>query len=83
MPRVDEMIDRLGKARYISTLDLISRGYWQVPMSAESRKKTAFMTPYGLFEFNVMPFGLHGAPATFQRMMDNLLRGLEDSSPPT
>ena len=49
-------------------------------MSAESRKKTAFITPYGLFEFNVMPFGLHGAPATFQRMMDNLLRGLEDSS---
>ena len=52
-------------------------------MPAESRKKTAFMTPYGLFEFNVMPFGLHGAPATFQLMMDNLLRGLEDSSPPT
>ena len=79
MPRVDEMIDRLRKARYISTLDL-SRGYCQVPMSAESRKKTAFIIPYGLFEINVMPFGLHGAPATFQWMMDNLLHGLEDSS---
>eukprot|EP00731_Ephydatia_muelleri_P004432 Em0002g608a len=44
MPRVDELIDRLGTAKYISTLDL-SRGYWQVPMSAESRKKTSFVTP--------------------------------------
>ena len=60
-----------------SILDL-SRGYWQVPMSAQSRAKTAFVTSYGLFEFNVMPFGLQGAPSTFQRMMDQLLRGLED-----
>lgn len=77
MPRVDELIDRLGSANYISTLDL-SRGYWQVPMSAHSKAKTAFATPFGLFEFNVMPFGLQGAPSTFQRMMDQLLRGLED-----
>ena len=76
MPRVDELIDRLGTAKYISTLDL-SRGYWQVPMSAESRKKTSFVTPFGQFEFNVMPFGLHGAPSTFQRMMDQVLQGLE------
>ncbi|KAL5517922.1 hypothetical protein EMCRGX_G003566, partial [Ephydatia muelleri] len=74
---MDELIDRLGSANYISTLDL-SRGYWQVPMSAQSRAKTAFVTSYGLFEFNVMPFGLQGAPSTFQRMMDQLLRGLED-----
>ena len=72
MPRVDDLIDRLGKARYITTLDL-SRGYWQVPVDEESRPMTAFTTPYGLFQFRVMPFGLHGAPATFQRMMDNLL----------
>ncbi|KAL5496902.1 hypothetical protein EMCRGX_G013275 [Ephydatia muelleri] len=77
MPRVDELLDRLGSANYISTLDL-SWGYWQVPMSAQSRAKTAFVTSYGLFEFNVMPFGLQGAPSTFQRMMDQLLRGLED-----
>ena len=72
MPRVDDLIDRLGKARYITTLDL-SRGYWQVPVSESSRPMTAFATPYGLFQFRVMPFGLHGAPATFQRMMDSLL----------
>ncbi len=62
MPRVDD----LGGARYITTLDL-SRGY------TKSRHLTAFTTPFGLFQFKVMPFGLHGAPATFQRMMDRLL----------
>ena len=72
MPRVDDLIDRLGDAAYISTLDL-SRGYWQVPVTKDARPKTAFITPYGLFQFRVMPFGLQGAPATFQRMMDVIL----------
>ena len=57
MPRVDDLIDRLGKAKFITTLDL-SRGYWQVPMREDSRLHTAFTTPYGLFQFKVMPFGL-------------------------
>ena len=73
MPRVDDLIDSLGKAKYVTTLDL-ARGYWQVPVNEESRPRTAFTTPYGLFQFRVMPFGLHGAPATFQRMMDSILR---------
>ena len=77
MPRVDEMIDQLGRAQYLSTLDL-TRGYWQVPVSANAQHKTAFATPFGLFEFRRMPFGLQGAPATFQRMMDRLLDGLGD-----
>ena len=74
---MDKLIDRLGTAKFISTLDL-SRGYWQVPMAAESKKKTAFVTPFGQFKFNVMSFGLQGAPSTFQRMMDNVLQGLEE-----
>ena len=79
MPRIDELIDRLGRAKVITTLDL-SKGYWQVPVAAEDRAKTAFSSPYGLFQFTVMPFGLQGAPATFQRMMDELLRGTEGYS---
>ena len=75
MPHIDELIDRLGKAQYISTMDL-SRGYWQVPVETASRDKTAFVTPQGLFQFRVMPFGLHGAPATFQRLMDRVINGL-------
>ncbi|MGH0149802.1 UNVERIFIED_CONTAM: hypothetical protein FKN15_016115 [Acipenser sinensis] len=73
MPRVDELLDRLGKARFISTLDL-TKGYWQIPLTRSSREKTAFSTPEGLFHFKTMPFGLHGAPAAFQRLMDQVLR---------
>ena len=73
MPRVDELIERLGPARYLSTLDL-TKGYWQVPLAPGTREKTAFATPEGLYQYTVLPFGVHGAPATFQRMMDHLLR---------
>ena len=76
MPRIDDLLDRLGQARFLTTLDL-ARGYWQVPMADEDRSKTAFTTHMGLFQFRVMPFGLSGAPATFQRMMDSLVCGLE------
>ncbi|XP_067305997.1 uncharacterized protein [Pseudorasbora parva] len=73
MPRVDELLDRLGRARYISTLDL-TKGYWQVPLSETAKPKTAFSTPSGHWQYRTLPFGLHGAPATFQRMMDIILR---------
>ncbi len=79
MPRVEELIDHLGKAKYLTTLDL-SRGYWQISVAAKDQHKTAFATPWGLYEFKRMPFGLRGAPATFQRMIDRLLRGLDDST---
>ena len=74
MPRMDDLIDSLGRAKYITTLDL-AHGYWQVPVEEESRSRTAFATPFGLFQFRVLPFWLHGAPATIQRMMDHLLVG--------
>ncbi|KAK5862983.1 hypothetical protein PBY51_000047 [Eleginops maclovinus] len=73
MPRVDELLDRLGTARFYTTLDL-TKGYWQIPLSPESKEKTAFSTPYGLYQFVTLPFGLFGAPATFQRLMDRVLR---------
>ncbi|KAK7888647.1 hypothetical protein WMY93_024207 [Mugilogobius chulae] len=76
-PRIDDLLERLGKAQYLTTLDL-SKGYWQVPLTVQSRKLTAFRTPWGLFQFTVLPFGLHGAPATFQRLMDQVLRDSSD-----
>ena len=79
MPRVDEILNRLGQANYISSIDM-TKGYWQIPLAEESKDKTAFTTPFGLFEFCVMPFGLHGAPATFQRLMDNILLNERESS---
>ena len=76
MPRIEELLDRVGDAEFITTLDL-AKGYWQVPMQEEDKEKTAFTSPRGLYQFTTMPFGLSGAPATFQRMMDNILRGTE------
>lgn len=76
LPRIDDALDCLQGAEFFSSLDLRS-GYWQVPMADADRPKTAFVTPDGLYEFNVMPFGLCNAPATFERMMDNILRGLK------
>lgn len=76
LPRIDDALDCLQGAEFFSSLDLRS-GYWQVPMAEADRPKTAFVTPDGLYEFNVMPFGLCNAPATFERMIDNILRGLK------
>ena len=70
LPRVDDILDTLGKAKYFSTLDLTS-GYWQIEMDPATRDKSAFTTNCDLFEFLRMPlnFGLCNSPATFQRLM--------------
>ncbi|KAL1261171.1 hypothetical protein QQF64_008998 [Cirrhinus molitorella] len=77
MPRVDELIERLGKAKYLTTLDLC-KGYWQVPLTDSAKNLTAFRVPSGLFHFKYMPFGVHGVAATFQRLVDQVLRGLDN-----
>ena len=69
MPRVDELLDAIGGAKFITTLDL-TIGYWQVPMSPEDRDKTPFTSPNELYQFTVIPFDLSGAPAYFQQLMD-------------
>ncbi|KAK8771557.1 hypothetical protein V5799_025197 [Amblyomma americanum] len=76
LPRIDDAIDRLRDARFFSSLDLKS-GYWQIEVDERDREKTAFVTPDGLYEFKVLPFGLCSAPAIFQRMMDTVLAGLK------
>ena len=76
LPRIDETIDMLSGSRFFSTFDLAS-GYWQVPMDPDHKEKTAFATPSGLYQFEVMPFGLCNAPSTFERLMDRVLQGLQ------
>jgi len=79
MPRIDDLVERVGKAKYITTLDL-SKGYWQVALAPEAHELTAFKTPFGMYQFKVMPFGLQGAPATFQRLMNHVLRDVSKFS---
>ena len=76
LPRIDDTLNTLAGSQWFTTVDLLS-GYWQVEMAKEDRAKTAFCTTEGLFEFTVMPFGLCNAPATFQRLMDLVLAGLQ------
>lgn len=71
LPRIEESLDALTGARWFSTIDLAS-GYNQVPVAEADRPKTAFCTPFGLFEWNRMPFGLCNAPSTFQRLMQRI-----------
>lgn len=71
LPQIQESLDALSGACWFSTLDLAS-GYNQVPVSKRDKAKTAFCTPFGLFEFNRMPFGLCNAPSTFQRLMERM-----------
>lgn len=71
LPRIEESLDALSGAKWFSTMDLAS-GYHQVPVTEQDIKKTAFCTPFGLFEFQRMPFGLCNAPSTFQRLMERM-----------
>lgn len=75
LPNISDLLDKLGRCQYFTTLDLAS-GFHQIEIDEESIEKTAFSTEFGHHEFLRMPFGLKNAPATFQRVMDQILRGL-------
>jgi len=76
VPLIKDVTTRLKDARYFSKLDL-EKAYHQIPMAVEDIPKTAIITPFGLFEFIKMPFGLKNAASTFQRYMDNIFRGID------
>ena len=73
LPNIQVIFDKIGKSKWFTTIDLLN-GFWQVMVKEAHRYKTAFITARGLYEFIVMPFGLCNAPATFQRLMDIVIR---------
>lgn len=73
LPHIQDFNARLTGARIFSKIDLV-RGYNQIPVNPDDVKKTAIITPFGLWEFLRMPFGLKNAAQTFQRLMDGVLR---------
>ena len=75
LPHIEDSSNTLGGAQYFCSLDLAG-GYWQVEMDPADREKTAFVTQGGLYKFKVMPFGLVNALATYERLMERVLRGI-------
>ncbi|XP_071797127.1 uncharacterized protein [Asterias amurensis] len=75
IPDQEELFTKLATDNYFTKIDL-SKGYWQVPIDEFTKPLTSFITPDGLFQFTVMPFGLVNAPATFSRIMRKLLQGM-------
>ena len=75
LPGIDDTLNVLGGAQYFTTLDLQS-GYWQDALEEKSKELSTFSTSKSHWEFNVLPFGLSNAPATFQHLIDLVLTGL-------
>ena len=76
LPRIDDSLESLTGMEWFCTLDLAS-GYFQVAMEEADKPKSAFTTHKGLFQFNAMPFGVTNGPATFERLMELILCGLQ------
>ena len=74
--RMIDCIDKVGNARYITKFDLL-RGFWQVPLTERAKEISAFVTPDGLYQYKVMPFGMKNSPATFQHLINKVIAGLD------
>ena len=77
LPKIDEMYASLGGAKIFTTLDLLS-GYYHIALDKESKAKTAFVMPFGKYEFNAVPFGLAQAPVYFQQLISIVLQDCSD-----
>ncbi|CAB4029730.1 Hypothetical predicted protein [Paramuricea clavata] len=76
IPRIDDCVDKIGTAKYVSKFDLL-KGFWQIPLTERAKEVSAFVTPKGLYQYKVMPFGMRNSPATFQRLINNVIAEVE------
>lgn len=77
LPRMEDCVDRVGSASFVSKLDLL-KGYWQVALTPRAAEISAFVTPDSFMQYSVMAFGLRNAPASFQRLMNTVLAGVQN-----
>ena len=76
IPHIEDCIDKVGNANYITKFDLL-KGFWQIPLTERAKEISAFVTSDGLFQYNVMPCGMKNLPATFQRLVNTVISGLD------
>ena len=76
IPRIDDCIDKVGKAKYVTKIDLL-KGFYQVPLTERAKELSAFVTPSGLYQYKVMAFGMKNSPATFQRLINSVTSGID------
>ena len=77
LQRIEELIEKVSRAKYISVLDL-AKGYYAIPLTEAAKMASTFVSPFGSYRFRVMQFGMKNAPSTFTRMMANVLDGTEE-----
>lgn len=76
MPRIDDCVESVGQARFITKIDLL-KGYYQIPLTERAKRISAFVTSEGMYEYRVMAFGMRNAAATFQRLANRIVEGLQ------
>ena len=76
IPRMEDCIDRIGKAKYVTKFDSL-KGFWQVPLTPRAKEISVFVTPSGLYQYKVMPFGMKNSPATLQRLINSIISDID------
>lgn len=77
MPKIDDVLHKIGKAKWVSKIDL-TKGFYQLSLDEDAKQKSVFVTPFGQYQFTVMPFGMVNASASFVRLMNKVLEGCQD-----
>ena len=79
LPRISDCVEKIGQSKFISKIDLL-KGYYQISLTPEAKKISAFVTPQGFYQYNVLAFGLRNAPSTFQRLANRIVQGIPGSA---
>lgn len=78
LPLIEDCVNRVGSAAFVTKLDLL-KGLWQVPLTQRAAEISAFVTPDNFLQYTILAFGMRNAPATFQRLMQKVLSGVQNS----